>query len=79
MKYSKYADQSLSLESVIRAHVERVVSSHPHRKEAAKLLGVGRTTLYRWLRNWGYRGNTLKEIKRMEETSDDRGKKSLRK
>lgn len=38
--------------SVIRAHVERVLADSPTRTAAIARLGIGRTTLYRWLRQW---------------------------
>jgi DNA-binding NtrC family response regulator len=41
------------LETVIRLHVEWVLQQHEgKKKEAAKALGIGRTTLYRMLKKW---------------------------
>lgn len=43
-------DQSLA--HAIREHVLRVLSDSTGLNDARRKLGVGRTTLYRWLRRW---------------------------
>jgi len=44
--------EDLRLETVIRAHVEKVLQRYKSMPEAARVLGVGRTTLYRWRKEW---------------------------
>ena len=42
-----------SIDTVIRRHVERVLeATGGHKAQAAKLLGVDLSTLYRWHRKW---------------------------
>lgn len=41
------------LDAAIRAHIERILEECEGRKlQAAKVLGIGRTTLYRYLKKW---------------------------
>ena len=40
------------LEAVIREHIESVLLLVGSKTEAAALLGIGRTTLYRYLKQW---------------------------
>jgi transcriptional regulator with PAS, ATPase and Fis domain len=43
-----------ALEKVIQAHVaECLLCFNGDRVAAAKALGIGKTTLYRWLKEWG--------------------------
>lgn len=45
--------QTDDLRSVIRTHVERVLADCDGQADRAYLrLGIGRTTIYRWLREW---------------------------
>ena len=42
----------LTLNTAIRAHVEQVMELASGPRQAAELLGIGRTTLHRWLKGW---------------------------
>ena len=42
----------LTLNTAIRAHVEQVMELASGPRQAAELLGIGRTTLYRWRKGW---------------------------
>ncbi len=62
MKYLD-SDSPLSVRKVVRRHVESVLRDHPNRQDVLQLLGVGRTTLYRWLREWNLEGYQPKKRK----------------
>lgn len=53
---SQYGD--LTLTRVIRSHVRTVLKLSSGPKQAAELLDVGRTTLYRWMKEWKIEGTT---------------------
>jgi hypothetical protein len=42
----------LTLATAIRAHIEQVMELASGPRQAAELLGIGRTTLYRWRKGW---------------------------
>lgn len=43
-----------TVDTVTRRHVEMVRAAYPNKnlKELARILGVGKTTLYRWIHKW---------------------------
>jgi transposase-like protein len=52
-KASAKAIDSLRLDRIIREHCEAVLAmTDGHVQDAAKILGCGWTTLYRWIREW---------------------------
>jgi len=51
---SRYGD--LRLDRAIRSHVREVLRMSSGPKQAAELLDVGRTTLYRWIKEWKLEG-----------------------
>jgi transcriptional regulator with PAS, ATPase and Fis domain len=50
----EYGD--LTLARAIRLHVRTVLKLSSGPKQAAELLDVGRTTLYRWMKEWRMEG-----------------------
>lgn len=44
--------KALNLDRAIRKHVERVLACCDTTVEAARALGIGKTTLYRYLKAW---------------------------
>jgi len=42
----------LLLDVVIREHVERVIKICVGQQQAAEALGISRTTLHRWIKEW---------------------------
>lgn len=43
-----------TVDTVTRRHVEMVRAAYPNKslKQLARILGVGKTTLYRWIHKW---------------------------
>ena len=48
---ARYGD-TLALNAAIRRHVEAVLAICAGPRQAAEVLGVGRSTLFRWVREW---------------------------
>jgi len=47
-------DDDFTLETVIHVAIRRaLVHAHGNRQQAAKLLGIGRSTLYRYISHYG--------------------------
>lgn len=65
-------DQSLA--HAIREHVLRVLGDSTGPNEARRKLGVGRTTLYRWLKRWKREDRAARDRDRVEAKEKGEGK-----
>lgn len=70
-------DQSLA--HAIREHVLRVLHDSTGPNEARQKLGVGRTTLYRWLRRWKAEELRERAVEREKENQREKTERENRK
>lgn len=66
------AELDQSLAHAIREHVRRVLADSRGPNEARRKLGVGRTTLYRWLKQWKREDREARRVKDAKEKGESK-------